>query len=275
VKLWRRTLESPVFENPKLLKFWLYCLMKASHKKHTAMVGLQVVELEPGQFIFGRKIAAKETKLSQQSIRTFLKILKNLQNLTIKSTNKFSVITIVNWDTYQQEEKISTIKSTSSQPASNQQVTTYKNVKNVKNGDNNSLPSTPPPVSLPAYPDEICAFVDSFIAHISETKPTLAPKAANLRESSLDVVDKLIRLDGFTLEEIMATLRWAIKDEFWSGNVLSLAGLRKKKDGLTKFQKIKASYGKAGRKSSSSRSEQNKQACSSFIQRMREKRNGE
>jgi len=69
------------------------------------MVGFQAVKLQPGQLIFGRKSAAEELKMSERQIRTCLEKLKKTQNVTIKTTNKFSIITIVNWPTYQQTEK--------------------------------------------------------------------------------------------------------------------------------------------------------------------------
>ena len=66
--------------------------------------------------------------------------MKKLKNLTIKSTNKFSIISIINWDTYQSCD-IATNHQTNQQP--NQQVTSnqpatnhkqeYKEHKNVKN----------------------------------------------------------------------------------------------------------------------------------------------
>jgi hypothetical protein len=82
-----------------------------------------MIELQPGQFVFGRKRAAAELPLTEQTIRTCLKKLKKLQNLTIKSTNKFSIITIINWDTYQainqQDNQQTNQHVTSSQPAAN------------------------------------------------------------------------------------------------------------------------------------------------------------
>lgn len=101
------------------------------------MIGLQEIELSEGQFIFGRKKCSKETGLSEQIVRSCLQALKSTSNITIKSTNKFSIITIINWSSYQSEEEENnqqiTIKSTNNQPTNNQQITTYKNVKNVKN----------------------------------------------------------------------------------------------------------------------------------------------
>jgi len=60
------------FKNPKVLSFWVYCLLKASHKPLKAIVGYQQVSLQPGQFVFGRKKTAEETGLSEREIRTCL-----------------------------------------------------------------------------------------------------------------------------------------------------------------------------------------------------------
>ena len=55
-----------------------------------------------------------------------------------------------------------------------------------------------------------------------------------------EVLGKLIRIDGYSIEEIKDALRFALKDEFWRDQVLSLSGLRKKSasNGLTKFANI-------------------------------------
>jgi len=131
VKLYRKSIENGWLKNHNLWVFWTYCLMKATHKNHTDFMGLTQVKLEPGQFPFGRKKAAEETGLSEQNIRTCVEILKKSKNLTIKSTNKFSIITICNWKIYQVDEN-------NNQP-SNQQTTNHiqecKEQKNVKKKD--------------------------------------------------------------------------------------------------------------------------------------------
>lgn len=101
VHLWRKSLDAGWIKNHKLWAFWTYCLIKASYKEFDAIIGLQAVPLMPGQFIFGRKKASEETGLTEREIRTILAFLIKGGNLTIKSTNKFSVITIINWHTYQ------------------------------------------------------------------------------------------------------------------------------------------------------------------------------
>jgi len=99
--------------------------MKATQKPIRIMVGFQEIILEPGQFIFGRNAASKELRMSVQTIRTNLDSLRKRQNLTIKSTNKFSIITITNWDTYQHKEN-ETNQQTNHELTSNSPATNHK-----------------------------------------------------------------------------------------------------------------------------------------------------
>lgn len=143
VKLYRKSIDNEMMKNHKLWVFWTWCLMKASHKRKKIFVGYQEIILEPGQLVFGRKTAAINLRMSERSIRTCLQILKKAKNLTIKSTNKFSIITIINWDRYQSDyfknDQQNDKRATSKRPASDQQTTTNKNDKNVKNEKKKTL----------------------------------------------------------------------------------------------------------------------------------------
>lgn len=136
IKLWRKSLDKGWLKNFKLWWFWCWCLMKASYKECDLIVGFQTVHLMPGDFVFGLKAASKETGLSIQEIRTCVVFLKKEENLTVKSTNKFSIISIINWDIYQSEEI--EINTQNNKQLTNKQQTTnnkqeYKELKNVKN----------------------------------------------------------------------------------------------------------------------------------------------
>lgn len=147
IKVHRQLMDSPIFDNEKLFKVFMYCLMKASHKEHKQLVGKQVVILKPGQFVFGRKKASAEANMSASTLWSYMLTLKNLDTIDIKSNNKFSVVTIVNWGLYQQEEenhdsKRNNKRTTDEQQTNNkrttdeQQMDTNKNVKNVENDNN-------------------------------------------------------------------------------------------------------------------------------------------
>jgi hypothetical protein len=122
IKVWRKIADAGWLKNHKLCAFWLWCLLKGSHKEYELIVGCQTVHLLPGEFVFGLKAASKDLKMGIQSIRTLLDFLKTSQNLTIKTTNKFSIITIINWNTYQAEENESNTQS--NKPLTNNQQTT-------------------------------------------------------------------------------------------------------------------------------------------------------
>ena len=95
------------------------------------------------------------------------------------------------------------------------------------------------------FSDKITDFVGSFNSYVSENYPNQVPKGKPEKwaYNSSDTIDRLNRLDGFDLDYVFAVLRWAAKDDFWSTQIYSLAGLRKKsKNGLTKFQNMAAKY---------------------------------
>jgi len=132
-KLWRKSLDAGWIKNHKLWAFWTWCLMKATYKEYDQVVGCQSIHLMPGDFVFGRKAASVELNMTEQEIRTAVDSMRKRQNITIKSTNKFSIISIVNWEIYQQTEieinQQGNEPLTSKQPATNhkQEVKEYKN----------------------------------------------------------------------------------------------------------------------------------------------------
>ncbi len=137
VKLHRKILNSSVFQNEKLLKTFIWCLMKASHKEYEFLHGRQKVTLKPGQFITGRKRAGEELDMPPSTAWFYLNLLKADSTLDIKSTNKYSLITLTNWAIYQSDNDVidSNLDSKvdNKRTTNGQQTDTYKNDKNVKN----------------------------------------------------------------------------------------------------------------------------------------------
>ena len=116
----------------------------------------QGMTIERGQLVTGRKALAAQTGLSEQTVRTSLNRLKSTNEITIASTNKFSVITIVNYGKFQDvpEMPTSTLSSnlTNNQPAANQQLTTNEQEKQGEQGIKPRKRFTPPSV------DEVAAY---------------------------------------------------------------------------------------------------------------------
>lgn len=115
IKLYRKTLDDEIFQNEKLLKVFIWCLLKATHKSHTQMVGLLEVLLQEGQFITGRKKAALELNMNESTSWKYILKLKALGVIKVDSNNKFSVITIDKWRFYQSKNEVHDNKITSSE----------------------------------------------------------------------------------------------------------------------------------------------------------------
>lgn len=200
VKLYRSILHAGWLKNHNLVVFWLYCLLKASHKEHEVLVGNQKVVLKPGQFIFGREKAALETGLSPRNIRTCMKRLSLMQNLTIQPTSRYSIVTVERWELYQGRESEVTSKTTSKRPASDQQVTSKrpasdhiqevnngKKVEKEKNGKNHTY----------LYAEIIQDF--NTITNSNYKTDPVTKDIASLIDSRID--------DGFTLEDFKTVHR--------------------------------------------------------------------
>ena len=116
----------------------------------------QGMTIKRGQLVTGRKALAAQTGLSEQTVRTSLNHLKSTNEITIIPTNKFSVITIVNYGKFQDISEMLTSTSTnnltSDQPAANQQLTTNEKEKQQEQGIKPRKRFTPPTV------DEVAAY---------------------------------------------------------------------------------------------------------------------
>lgn len=138
IKLNRKLLEWRYFKKDNYLKVWLYLLLNANHKNGM----FEDKPVKRGQLITSVESISKGTDVSTQSVRTILKKLEG-QELTIKSTNKYTLITILKYSDYQDyisnTNKQTNKQLTNNQQTTNKQLTTNNNVKNVKNERNNYL----------------------------------------------------------------------------------------------------------------------------------------
>lgn len=118
------------WDDPIMVKVWIQFLFDANIADN-CFKGTPVMR---GQLVFGRKAYAKKCSVSEQQIRTVVTRLKSTNEITIKSTKMFSVITISKYEDYQSPLKISTNTSTNTstyqQPTINQQSTTLEQVTN-------------------------------------------------------------------------------------------------------------------------------------------------
>tara|TARA_Y100000590_G_scaffold470630_1_gene667173 strand:- start:9639 stop:10337 length:699 start_codon:yes stop_codon:yes gene_type:complete len=102
---------------------FIHIITKASFKEDT----WQGIDIKRGQLVTSLESLSRETSLSIQNIRTSLKKLMKSNDITIKSTSKNRVITVLSYDTYQGANK----QITTNQQENNSKVTTSKEKKEV------------------------------------------------------------------------------------------------------------------------------------------------
>ena len=219
--------------DPKTVSIFLYLLLNANHQDGR----WKGIEVKRGQLITGRNKVCLATGVSEQSYKTSIKRLKSTNEITIKSTKQYSIITICKYDTYQSGEGLSNQEInqgsnqqvTNKQPTSNQQVTTNKNDNKDKNDKNDKK----------TYPVDAFKFVEFW--------KTLMPVGFKYPEGHktkyLDLYDKLVRIDGYKKDEIFQICQKAREDDFWSKNFMSPIKLRNKdKNGITYYEVFKARF---------------------------------
>jgi hypothetical protein len=136
IKLYRKLIENPIFLKPELLQLFIYCLLKANHETQRIIFNGQEIEIKSGQFITGREVMGRDLKQKPKTTYNRLQILKNIGILDIKTTNKFSLVTVRNYGLYQSQETKKDSKKDNQRTTRGQPEDTNKNDKNDKNEKN-------------------------------------------------------------------------------------------------------------------------------------------
>ena len=143
LKLYRSILDSAVFQDAEVLKVWIWLICNVAFEQHDTICYGKVITIKPGQIATGRKKIAQCTDLNENKVYRALTTLKSLGNIEIKATNKYSIITVVNWDKYQDEngkrtssEQQTNSKTTTEEQQDDSKRTQHKNGKNGKKEKN-------------------------------------------------------------------------------------------------------------------------------------------
>lgn len=241
IKVYRKMIHSPIWHDPDLFRLWMYCLIKASHKDRKVLVDKQEIELKSGQFVTGRFSLHQEfnqgipprKQTKDTTLWNWLKKLESMGNIDIKSSNKYSVISIVNWCEYQETLTTDSQQNDIGLTTDSQQIDTNKNVKNVKNEKKKNSRKY-------IYDDTHYQLSLFFLKQIRNNNP-------EHREPNLEAWSSDIRLmmeqDNRTEEQIRYLMKWVQEDDFEKVNVLSPNKLRKRFDQLV--MKVKQDKKKA------------------------------
>lgn len=136
IKIYRKIMEWEWYTDTNVKVVFIHCLLKANFTQKN----WRGITIERGSFITSYANLARELNLSVKQVRLAIEKLKKTGELAIKTTNKYSIITIKNYDEYQsrgmqEDNQEDTQKANKGQTKGKQRATT-KNDKN-DNNDNN------------------------------------------------------------------------------------------------------------------------------------------
>jgi hypothetical protein len=97
IKLHRKMVEWEWYEDSNTLRVFLHLLLIANHKDGS----VRGIPVKRGQALTGRRKLADSLKLSEKQIRTALNHLRRTNEVATDGANTHSIITIINYDTYQ------------------------------------------------------------------------------------------------------------------------------------------------------------------------------
>ena len=228
ILLARKLLDSQVWKNEGLLKVWIWCLLKASHKEciwenQKTGKGNIPVKIGKGQFIFGRHRAAKELSMNPETVRKRMHKLEKMKNLTMQSTSQYTIVTICNYEPYQ--DLYNYKYQDKYQPSTNQVPTKYQpstnqvphtNMESMEKNGKEKNPPNPPKggtvkkrkkivvtipdcLDVPEFKETWAVWIDYLIA--KRKKPTEHTKDLQLRKLAKYPVDTAIRMINQSIEK--------------------------------------------------------------------------
>lgn len=136
IKLNRNILNWRWYKNSNTFRLFVHLLLTANIKENN----FEMVTIHRGELATSIDKLAKALELTPQQIKTAISHLKLTGEITSRSTSKFTIISIKNYDVYQAINKQINNQSTNEQQTNNKRITNEqqqsKNVKNVKNVNN-------------------------------------------------------------------------------------------------------------------------------------------
>ena len=94
-------LDNPNSTNPVFLAVWSYLLLKATHKVYVMRISGEDRELKPGDLVCSCRQVAKFFDIDKDTINRILGTMEKASMIRRKMYTRKTVITVVNWSSYQ------------------------------------------------------------------------------------------------------------------------------------------------------------------------------
>lgn len=215
VSFHRKIEEWEWYDDANTFRLFFHLVLKANHKDNK----WHGIDIKRGEIITSNEQLAKQLKLTVSKIRTSLEKLKSTGEIAIKTTNKNTVVTVVNYCLYQSNEEIIANKTTNKSQTNRKQIATNNNNNN-ENKENYIL-----------YADEIRKILPSEMTKVSKSKSKLIDA---IKEHGKDKIIQCIvtyekqvqekRKNGFK------DLQFMNESTFWNGRYIDYLNTKPKEN---------------------------------------------
>lgn len=141
IKINRRLMSWEWYQDANTARVFIHCLIMANWKAGR----FRGTEVPRGSFVTSLPSLCEDLNLTTQNVRTAINHLKSTGEITVTIYPHFRIITVNNYEKYQQDNRQDNSQLTGNQQASNRQVTAIeerKKRKKLKEGEE-KLPAAP------------------------------------------------------------------------------------------------------------------------------------
>lgn len=131
ISLHRNLIDASWFNKSEYVHLWIYLLLKANHKDQEIFVGNEKVLVKRGQLLTSRHKLSEVVHVQENKIYRILKCFENEHQIEQHKTKKYTVISIVNYDTYQKSKQDNEQQMNSKRTTDEQQMNTNNNDNNI------------------------------------------------------------------------------------------------------------------------------------------------
>lgn len=182
--------EHPVFRNLLEAGIWAWMCDTAAWKDTKVRFNGELVSLKRGQLVTSVRFIAKGFSTTEQLTRTFIKNLENDGMANTQTTHRGTIITICNYDRYQQTQDADNTHA-------NEQPTHSQHTANTNKKEYNNINKDNIGAKIALKPDDVSQQVfDDFLALRKE-------KRAKLTVTALAGIRREAEKAGFTLEKAL------------------------------------------------------------------------
>lgn len=132
VKIPRALRDHPLGGDPEALAVFIHLVMNAAYQDQEVVFNGEKLPLKRGQLIYGRTSYAQKIGITESAIRRVMRRLEKWQLIGSKTTKRFSVITLLASDLWQDNDLANGIKKNIT-----------SNINNIKTQEDAKKPSLP------------------------------------------------------------------------------------------------------------------------------------